>query len=265
RRRAARLTAVRPTAARPRPTPATRPAPARRTPSRPVVAPQRQERRQAPAPQAPPARRRCTRLAARPSPTRRQPTAGPSAPPSPRPEKSRNMFTTPLIALSAVLVVLVIAIVIVVVVRSSGGSDSPGTPIAGGSSTPAKPLVDECVVGTWETTSYTEEVPVPQVGPVPFSLTGKGATMKFGKDGKGVQDFGTGTNFTGNVTASGQTVKVNLKITGDVKYDFRTNDGGMTFSNLVSNGKATVSAPSIGFTQTEDFKANNDPSNYTCS
>ena len=203
-------------------------------------------------------------------PTYQQPTSGGAAfqgttyggaygaPTTPPPQKRRNSFMVPLLALCGVLAVVVVAIVVVVVVKS-GGSDTPG---GGGSNQAA--LVDQCVVGTWEMTSYREDVAVPEVGPVPFTLTGKGATMKFTKDGKGVQDFGDGTTFTGDVTVSGQSATINLKITGDIKYDFRTNDGVMSYSNLVSTGKATVSAPATGQTETEDFKGSSDPSKYTC-
>ena len=51
-------------------------------------------------------------------------------------------------------------------------------------------------------TAYTENVPVDGVGSVPFKLDGKGATMTFTKDGKGVQDFGDGTNFVGDASRS---------------------------------------------------------------
>jgi hypothetical protein len=173
--------------------------------------------------------------------------------PATPPQKGRNSFMTPLLALSGVLAVVVIAIVVVVIVKSS---DDPGT-----TNNPATgtALVDQCVVGTWELTSYREDVSVPQVGPVPFSLDGKGATMKFNKEGKGVQDFGDGTEFTGDVNGA----TVTLKITGDISFDFRTNDGVMSYSNMVSNSKAIVSA--AGSSQTEDFKGSTDPSKYTCS
>jgi hypothetical protein len=201
-------------------------------------------------------------------PTYPQPTSGAAAfpgttyggaygaPTSP-PPKRRSSFMVPLLALCGVLAVLVVAIVVVVVVKNSGDS--------GGGGTTNTALVDQCVVGTWEMTSYKEDVSIPEVGPVPFTLDGKGATMKFSKDGKGTQDFGDGTKFTGEVTVSGQSAAINLKITGDIKYDFRTNDGVMSFSNLVSTSKYTVSAPATGQSETDDFKGSSDPSKYTCS
>jgi hypothetical protein len=170
------------------------------------------------------------------------------------PPKRRSSFMVPLLALCGVLAVLVVAIVVVVVVKNSGDSGTTNSA-----------LVDQCVVGTWEMTAYKESVAVPDVGPVPFTLDGKGATMRFSKDGKGAWEFGDGTNFKANVTQSGVTATVNLKITGDIKFDFRTNDGVMSFSNLVSTGKANVTVPATGFDETEDFKGSSDPSKYTCS
>ena len=172
------------------------------------------------------------------------------------PRKTRSSFTTPLIALSATLVVLVIAIVIVVVVKNSGSKGGGNNPSA---------LVDDCVVGTWEMSAYSEDVPVAQVGAVKFTLNGKGATIKFTKDGKGTQDFGTGTVFSGDVAAAGQTVRVNLTLAGKVTYDVRTNDNTMSFSNPTSDVKATVSAPSLGVNESQNYEPSTDPSKYSCS
>jgi hypothetical protein len=169
------------------------------------------------------------------------------AAPVPTPPKQRSSYTIPLIALSATLVVVVVGIVAIVLFRDG---DTPDNPSA----------IDNCVVGTWEVTDYTEDVAVPEVGKVTFTDSGKGATLRFTKDGKGVQDFGTGTVFTGTV----QGAKVNLEISGTVRYDFRTNDNTMSFSNLVSDGKAKVSVPSLGREESQDFTGSDDPSRYTC-
>jgi hypothetical protein len=182
---------------------------------------------------------------------------------SPAPVKKRNSFMMPLLALSGVLLVLVVAIVVVVVVKRGG--DDPTTPVADGSGSAQAKLVDDCVVGTWEMSNYTETIPVPDVGPVPFTLTGKGGTMTFGADGKGVQDYGSGTSFKGNVTVSGTAVPVTLKISGSLKFDFRTNDGGMTFSNMKSTASYVVQAPGVQDSASEDFDGSTDPSKYTCS
>jgi hypothetical protein len=185
--------------------------------------------------------------------------------PTTPPPKKRSSFMVPLIALSGVLAILVVAIVVVVLVKNSGSDSSDNTAAGGGTTTedPKSALVDQCVVGVWQMTSYSEDVPVPNVGSVPFTLSGNGAKMTFGKDGKGIQDFGAGTNFVGNVTQAGTTVPVNLQLSGKVTYDFRTNDGVMSFSNMVSQGKATVSAG--GQSQSQDYKGDTDPSKYICN
>jgi len=185
----------------------------------------------------------------------------PTAPP-----KKRSGFMVPLLALSGVLVLLVVAIVVVVLVKNSGGSGGSDNPPVAGSSTSAEAsLVDKCVVGTWEMTAYTEQVPVDGVGNVPFKLDGKGATLTFSKDGKGVQDFGDGTNFVGAVSSSGTSVDVNLKITGALKYDFRTNDGVMSYSHLTSEAKYTISSAATTPTAEETLPGSSDPSKYNCN
>jgi hypothetical protein len=183
------------------------------------------------------------------------------------PPKKRSSFIVPLLALSGVLAILVVAIVVVVLVRKGGdnktdnaGNNTTAHPSAAASASPG--LVDDCVVGTWSMTSYSENVPVPNVGTVPFKLQGKGAVMTFGADGKGKQDYGSGTNFAGDATVSGTTVTINLKVEGDITYDFRTSGGTMTFSDLVSNANATVSA--AGQEETDKFDGSDDASKYTC-
>jgi hypothetical protein len=166
------------------------------------------------------------------------------------PPKQRNAFTIPLIALSATLVVVVVGIVAVVLIRNGG--DTPENP--GGA-------IDSCVVGTWEVTDYSEDVAIDNVGKVTFTDKGKGAVIKFGKDGKGIQDFGSGTLFTGSV----QGATVNLEISGTIRYDFKTNGSTISYSNLVSDGKAKISIPAVGREETQDFTGSDDPSKYTCT
>jgi hypothetical protein len=112
-------------------------------------------------------------------------------------------------------------------------------------------------------TTYSEDVPIQQVGTVPFKLSGQGATLTFDKDGKSVEDFGKGTKFTGNVTEAGSTVPVTLTVSGTVTATVGTNNGAMSYTHLQSTAKAVVSA--AGQNQTQPFNGNSDPSNYTCS
>jgi hypothetical protein len=184
---------------------------------------------------------------------------GAYGPPPAPPQKKRNSFVTPVLALSGVLVVIVVAIVIVVVVKNNGSSGG-GT---GGSTAAADSKIDKCVVGSWLMTSYSENVPIDQVGNVPFTLSGQGAKLTFGSDGKSVEDFGKGTVFTGKVTQAGATVPVTLTVSGTVSADIGTSSGAMSYANLKSTAKAVVAA--AGQTQTQPFNGSTDPSNYTCS
>lgn len=179
-------------------------------------------------------------------------------PPTP-PQKRRNSFVTPVLALSGVLVVIVVAIVIVVVVKNNGSNGTGG----GGPSAAANSKIDSCVVGSWRMTSYSENVPIDQVGNVPFTLSGQGAKLTFDSNGKSVEDFGKGTVFTGNVTQAGATIPVTLTVSGTVSADVGTSGGAMSYANLTSTAKAVVSA--AGQKQTKPFNGSTDPSNYTCS
>jgi hypothetical protein len=179
---------------------------------------------------------------------------GAFGPPTAPPRKKRNSFVMPVLALSGVLVIIVVAIVIVVVVKNNGSK---------GGTTTADAKVDKCVVGSWTMTSYSENVPIDQVGNVPFTLSGPGSKFTFDSKGKVVEDYGSGTVFTGNVTQAGTTVPVKLTISGTVSGDIGTNNGAMSYANLKSTAKAVVSA--AGQNQTQPFTASTDPSNYTCS
>src|SRR4029453_10640514 len=97
----------------------------------------------------------------------------------------------PVLALSGVLVLLVVAIVVVAALKN--GDDKTDTPVAepgkssAGASPKASAVIDECLVGTWETTSYTEQVSMQGIGDVPFKLDKNGAILKFTADGKHTQ------------------------------------------------------------------------------
>jgi len=183
-------------------------------------------------------------------------------PPGPPPRK-RNAFVTPVLALSGVLVVIVVAIVIVVVVKNNNNSTGGTANGAGTGTAAADSKIDKCVVGSWVMTSYSEDVPIDQVGNVPFTLSGQGAAFTFGAGGKSVEDFRSGTVFKGNVTQAGTTIPVTLTVSGTVSADVGTNNGAMSFANLKSTAKAVVSA--AGQKQTKPFNGDNNPANYTCA
>jgi hypothetical protein len=177
---------------------------------------------------------------------------GAYGPPPGPPQKKRNSFVMPVLALSGVLVV------IVVVVKNSGSKGTTGT-----TTTTADSKIDKCVIGSWVMTSYSEDVPIDQVGNVPFTLSGQGAKLTFDKDGKSVEDFGKGTVFTGNVTQAGTTVPVTLTVSGTVKADIGTNNGAMSYTHLQSTAKAVIAA--AGQNKSQPFNGSTDPSNYTCT
>ena len=180
------------------------------------------------------------------------------------PPSKRSSLMVPLLALSGVLALLVVAIVVVAVVKNSG--DDPGTDPAPGAqaSQPAKSLVDECVVGTWETVTYTEQVAIDGVGDVPFKLEKNPPTLKFSKDGKLTQTY-RGSVFGATMPVEGQSVKVLYTIDATASSDFRTNDGGMTYSNVNASGKGVVTASGTPFREEVPFDPGDDPSKYTCS
>ncbi|MET7400706.1 hypothetical protein ABZS66_45230 [Dactylosporangium sp. NPDC005572] len=190
---------------------------------------------------------------------------------SPTPPKKNN-FLVPVLALSGVLVLLVVAIVVVAALK--GGDDKPNTPVAepgkttggpsGKASTKPSAAIDECLVGTWKTTTYTEQVSMDGVGDVPFSLTSNGATLEFTADGKHTQTYANST-YKGTPTIQGTKVNVTLTINATVTADVHTAGGSISYTNVKSDGKGTVSAPDLNVNQTEDFDPGDDPSKYSCS
>jgi hypothetical protein len=169
----------------------------------------------------------------------------------PVPPRRRSQFVVPLIALSVTLLVAIAAIVVVTVVRS--GEQRRG------------PLVDPCVVGDWTQTQRTGDTAAQGVNGM-FTLDGGGATLHTRADGTGVLDYGTGTRYSGTATLAdgGASVKIALEYTGTVSFDYRTDNGTISYANVVSNAE---------FTQFQDGQAtlaihvppDATPSTYTCS
>ncbi|UWP82737.1 hypothetical protein [Dactylosporangium fulvum] len=190
---------------------------------------------------------------------------------SPTPPK-KNKFLVPVLALSGVLGLLVVAIVVVAVKK--GGDDPKDTPVAQpgqttsgpSKSASAKPsaVIDECLVGTWETKTYTEQVSMQGIGDVPFKLDKNGAVFTFTADGKHTQTYKE-TQFSGDPSVNGTKAHVVLTVNANVTAEVRTAGGSIAYTNVKSDGKGTVSAPSLGVNETEDFSPGDDPSKYTCS
>jgi hypothetical protein len=190
---------------------------------------------------------------------------------SPTPPKKNN-YLVPVLALSGVLVLLVVAIVVVAALKKGDPKTDPiaqpGNSTSAGASKGASPkataAIDECLVGTWTTTSYTEQVAMDGVGDVPFKLDKNGPVLTFNADGKHTQTYSAST-FVGDPTVQGTKVHVTLTINATATADVHTAGGSVSYTNLKSDGKGTVSAPTIGVNETEDFSPGDDPSKYTCS
>jgi hypothetical protein len=167
--------------------------------------------------------------------------------------RPRSPLIVPLIALSVTLVVLTVAIVVVVVRRAGPGTGKQGDASGGGS------LVDNCVVGTWRTNHYEEDVPVNGVGNVKF--TGQGAEVRLRADGTGVTDYKDGTTFTATINNIGYS----LLVTGTVSFGYRAHDGTVSFSHVTAAGKETLTRADNGKQVVQDLSGDADPASYTCA
>jgi hypothetical protein len=196
-----------------------------------------------------------------------QQTSGGGYPGFPQPPQRGRSFLVPLVALASTLVVLVVAIVIVVAVR--GGGDDP---IAGPTGTPttAAPVespstasgtdVDECVIGNWQVTSHKETVPVEGQGSVTFT-GGEGATLRLDRDGTGETNYGSSTEYRGEL--NGETVR--LEVSGRLTYDFVTRDGRLNVTNVESAAKGKVTIGGEEYDVPNVFDTKDDSASYTCS
>jgi len=189
----------------------------------------------------------------------------PGYPPQQPPQRGRS-YLVPLVALASTLVVLVVAIV--VVVAASGGDD----PVAGptGGPTTAAPTgsasaapgadLDKCVVGTWRVTSHKETVPVEGQGSVTFT-GGEGATLRLNSDGTGQTDYGSSTEYQGEL--NGETVR--LEVSGRLTYDFSTLNGRINVTNMESTAKGTFTIGTEEYDVPNVFDTKDDSASYTCS
>jgi hypothetical protein len=171
----------------------------------------------------------------------------------------------PLVALASTLVVLVVAIVIVVAVRGGGDpiAGPTGTPTTSGrpesaSASPASDL-DECVIGTWRVTSHKETVAV-QGDSVTFT-GGEGATLRLNSDGTGETDYGSGTEYSGEL--DGETMR--LEISGKLTYNFTTRSGRVNVTDIESTVKGLVTYGGEEYDVPNVLDTKDDSSSYTCS
>ncbi|GAA3280285.1 hypothetical protein GCM10020218_032650 [Dactylosporangium vinaceum] len=195
--------------------------------------------------------------------------AGPSGPSG---GGGKNKYLMPILALSGVIVVLVVAIVVVAALKSGGDdkktdpqANTTGGPAATGTAS-AKPkaTIDECLVGTWTTQTYTEQVAMDGVGNVPISLTKNGSVLKFTPDGKLTETYKDST-FDGKPTIQGQAVAITLTVNATVTSNVSTTSGSIAYTNVQATGTINTKAPSINFDETEPFQTDDNPAKYTCS
>ncbi|MFC4041861.1 hypothetical protein ACFO1B_25800 [Dactylosporangium siamense] len=187
---------------------------------------------------------------------------------SPTPPR-KNRFMVPLIALSGVVVVLVIAIVAVVALRKDDPKTSadPGKSAGStsGASTPAESKIDKCLVGTWQTSTFTQTAAMAGVeGGVSISLTKNGSTLKFTPDGKLTETYQDSV-YSGSPTIQGQKVPITITVNATVNSDIQTASGSIVYSNVKTSGNTLTTAPSIGYSETEPFEADDNPAKYTCN
>lgn len=170
-----------------------------------------------------------------------------TAPPVP----SRSRWWLPLAASSCLLVILVVAIVVVAADKAGrGGTGTPGPS--------ASAAIDHCLVGTWESTSDQQTIPVAGYGPV--TVTGQGTIVRIGADGSDLQDYGSSTPYTAQPSGK----QLEITVTGTVKGTIRTSGNTITFEGMSANGtvKATVDGQVV---TTVPLTPGTDPVSYTCT
>ncbi|BCJ65493.1 hypothetical protein [Polymorphospora rubra] len=183
-------------------------------------------------------------------------------------QPSKNKFLVPAIALGSTLAVLVVAILVIVGMRGNDEDDPnvlanpSSTPSVqqSESSAPAVPGIDQCVVGEWVVNSHREEVPIDGVGNVTFNGRSPWARLSLTAEGKGVTEYGNGTEYRGSV--QGQTVTI--KFTGRITFDYRAENGTISLSNVKPDGTTTATVGD-GQPVSEPLGGGDDPSKYTCS
>jgi len=192
----------------------------------------------------------------------------PGYPMAPQPPDRGRSYLVPLVALGATFVVLVAAIGVLIAVRSAGDgnrdtADPSASPTPSDLPTPREaspPLVDPCVVGSWQVDSYEEDIALDEpFGRTTFTGVGPGARVELREDGSGTTDYGDGTTFEGFVAGT----VVTLTISGRVTYRFRALEGTVSFSDVDADGTVTLSAPGVD-SESQALIVEFDPASYQC-
>ncbi|GAB7049281.1 hypothetical protein [Catenuloplanes indicus] len=190
-----------------------------------------------------------------------QPQAYPPVytPPPPQ-NKGRSGLNFLIGALVSVVLVLLCCIGIAVWGNTENEKNDPN---AGGTPTPAvsvNPDIDACTVGTWNVSTHTEDLEVPNVGTIKLS-GGKGAKFTLAPDGTAVFDYGTGTEYTG--TLSGQNVR--LRIQGEVTYEYTSRNSRLALTGKDTEATFVIFVNGEETSEEQEFLASSDTADYTCS
>ncbi|MDR7280031.1 hypothetical protein [Catenuloplanes atrovinosus] len=178
---------------------------------------------------------------------------------TPPPSQNKGRRGLNILIGALVSVVLVLLCCIGLTVWSTNQED---TPVADGTPTPTvsvNPDIDSCTVGTWNVTTHTEDLEVPNVGTIKLT-GGKGAKIILSEDGAAVFDYGTGTEYTGSV--SGQTVR--LRIQGEVNYTYTARDARIALTAVDSEATFVIFVNGEQTAEDEEFLATSDTADYTC-
>ncbi|MDP9798516.1 hypothetical protein J2S43_007028 [Catenuloplanes nepalensis] len=191
-------------------------------------------------------------------------TAQPQAyPPVYTPPPPQNKGRRGLNILIAALVSVVLVLLCCIGIAVWGNTEDEPDPNATGTPTPAvsvNPDIDACTVGTWNVSTHTEDLEVPNVGTIKLS-GGKGATFTLAEDGTAVFDYGTGTEYTG--TLSGQNVR--LRIQGEVTYDYTSRNSRLALTGVDTEATFVIFVNGEETSEEQEFLASSDTADYTCS
>jgi hypothetical protein len=157
-------------------------------------------------------------------------------------------YTVPLVALGSTLFFLVAAIVVVVAARAGAGAGADEEP--------------PCLVGTWNVLRHVEDVPLPPAagGGTVTLQGGRGATLVLRADGTGVADYGTRTEYLGQI---GEQV-IKLEVSGRVTFRYTTDGSTARLSDIdvQAQGQAYVDGVKQG---EPDELEPTDVSTYECA
>lgn len=179
---------------------------------------------------------------------------------TPPPPVTRRDWTFPIIA-GVVAIVVVLALCLIASAAtfvSLRRQAAPVTDEPGSSVPPSGPNVKtgpECLIGDWLETNY---VLITLVGNTRVRLSGKGATLRFGTDGKVfqlLQNVVYAGSFGGN--------RYEFVMDGSALVDYQADATTIRYSNLVTTGTGTLKINGA-VKATEALTVSLTPETYTC-